>query len=131
MKATKNKNLIFPEQSYEIVGALFEVFHELGAGLKERHYYPAIKEALIKRGMDIKEQLHVPVQFQQNKIGTQFLDFLIDDKIVLELKVDTRFRKPDYDQIKAYLATSNCSLGILARFDADGVTFHRVLNPNN
>lgn len=127
----ENEKVILPELSYQIIGALFEVFNELGAGLKERHYYPAVQRALEARGLQVKPQIRMPVQYAQSAIADQFLDFLINDIIILELKVSRRFRKPDYEQVKAYLATSQCPLGILARFDEQGVTFHRVLNPNN
>ena len=129
MNQVKNKNIVLPELSYQIVGALFEVFHELGYGYREKYYYPATRAALEKRGLQVKTQVKIPVQFQHVKIGDNFLDFLINDLIILELKIETRFRKADFDQVKSYLKATGKPLGILARISRDGVTFHRVLPP--
>lgn len=53
---------------------------------------------------------------------------MIEDKIVLEIKVGNFFLKNNLDQILGYLKISNKKLGILANFTRDGVKFYRVLN---
>ena len=112
------------------MGALFEVSNELGAGYQEKYYYKAIKAALEKRGLQVKAQVYLPLEFQETKLGNYFLDFLIENKIVLELKIGKRFKKADFEQIEAYLKATNTPLGILARIDKDGeVVHHRVLPP--
>jgi GxxExxY protein len=128
--------LVLPEMSYQIIGALFDVFHDLGFGYREKYYYPAIKASLKKRGLQVKTQVKVNVQFQDKKIADIFLDFLIlindlliNDLIILEIKLGARFRKPDFDQVKTYLKATGKPLAILARISKDGVTFHRVLPP--
>lgn len=125
------QKVVLPELSYTVIGALFEVCNELGVGYQEKYYYRAVKEALEKRGLRVKTQFYIPIQFQRAKIGNYVIDFLIEDKIVLELKIETRFRKSDFDQIKGYLKLAGKPLGILARISKEGVTFHRVLCPNN
>ena len=126
----RNKNLVLPELSYEIMGTLFEVSNELGAGYQEKYYYRAIKAALDKRGLKVKTQVYLPLEFKDTKLGNYFLDFLVEDKIVLELKIGRRFKKADFEQIEAYLKATNTPLGILARIDKDGeVAYHRVLPP--
>ena len=124
----KNQDLILPELSYQIVGSLFEVSNELGVGFQEKYYYRAIKLPLEKRGLRVKTQVYLPVEFQDSKLGSYFLDFLIDDKVVLELKIGGRFKRADFDQIQAYLHATSTPLGILARINKDGeVIYHRVL----
>lgn len=123
------QKLILPELSYKIIGALFDVCNELGTGLPEKNYYRAIKQALEQKGLLVKTQVAIPVQFRGIKIGSSFLDFLIENKVVLEFKIGSRFKKKDFEQIKAYLKLANKPLGILARISDEGVTFHRVLPP--
>lgn len=126
----KNKNLVLPELSYQVVGVLFEVSNELGIGHQEKYYYRAIKIGLEKRKLCVKTQVYLPIKFQDSKLGNYFLDFLIEDKIVLELKVGEKFKKADFDQIHAYLKVTNTPLGILARINKDGnVIHHRLLPP--
>lgn len=55
----KNKDLILPELSYQVVGSLFEVSNELGVGFQEKYYYRAIKLALEKRGLRVKTQVYL------------------------------------------------------------------------
>ena len=62
-------------------------------------------------------------------IGRYFMDFVVEDKIVLELKVGERLYKKDYDQIKYYLFRTGLDLGLLARFGRNGVRVERVLRP--
>jgi hypothetical protein len=61
-------------------------------------------------------------------IGKFYLDFLVDEKIVLELKQGNYFSKRNIDQVKEYLKTTELKLAILANFTSNGVKFLRVLN---
>ena len=58
------------------------------------------------------------------------LDFLIDDKIILELKKGNRFFGKDIDQVYSYLKINNPQLGILANFTNHGVETKRIVNIN-
>lgn len=121
------EKVILPELSYQIVGALFDVSNTLGSGFQEKHYYRAIEDALKKKNLQVKKQVYFPLEFRDAVIGKCFLDFEVDGKVVLEIKIGKRFRKIDFDQVKLYLKVTGRPLGILARFDDDGVTFHRLL----
>jgi len=69
--------------------------------------------------------------YKEKKVGHYFIDFLIDNKVVLEIKVGDRFPKRNIDQIFSYLRSSNLKLGILANFTSDGIKFKRILNLNS
>lgn len=61
-------------------------------------------------------------------VGNYFLDFLIENKIVLELKKGDRFSKKDIEQVYAYLKVTGLKLGIIANFTGKGVKFKRIVN---
>jgi len=61
-------------------------------------------------------------------IGKYYLDFLIENKIILELKKGNYFAKRNMEQIKGYLHATNFELAILANFTPNGVKFFRILN---
>ncbi len=124
----KRNDLIYPELSYQLIGILFEIFRQLGGSFQEKYYQRAIALELKKCGLEFKEQLSLPLYYKEEKIGNYYLDFLIENKIVLEIKKDKRFSKKDIEQIVAYLKTSNLKLGILANFTKDGLKFKRILN---
>ena len=61
----------------------------------------------------------------------QALDFIIDDKIALEIKSGNNFFKRDIDQLFSYIKSANLKLGILVNFTSDGVKSKRILNIRN
>lgn len=130
--ASKNKiELVYPELSYKIVGILYDVFNELGAGHKEIYYQKAISTALLKSNINFKEQVYFPVAFKDTNIGKYFLDFLIDEKIILEIKANDRFSRKNINQIYSYLKASNLKLGLLINFAGSEVKVRRILNIRN
>jgi GxxExxY protein len=124
----KRKDILYPELSYQIIGILFEVFKELGSGYQEKYYQKAIATELKRCGLEYKEQVSTSLNYKGEKIGNYFLDFLIEDKIVLEIKKDRHFSRKNIEQVYAYLKAFNLKLGILANFTSEGLKFKRILN---
>ena len=127
-RTLKRDDLVYPELSYKIIGALFDVYNELGPGLLEKMYQRAVAKALTDRHLAFEEQVPYGLEYKGEKIGQQFLDFLIENKVVLELKQGDRFRKQNLDQIIAYLKSTEKHLALLANFSRDGVLFRRLVN---
>jgi len=119
--------LLYPDLSYRIVGMLFKVFKSLGSGLQERYYQKAIKLNLQKEKIPFLEQVRTEIELYGNTIGRYYLDFIIDSKIVLEIKSRSHFYRSDIQQVLAYLKKSGLELGLLARFGKDGVKVKRIL----
>lgn len=119
--------LIHGELSYKIVGVLFRVYNELGGGHLEKYYQKAISIALKEHNIPFQEQVPAPLAFASQKIGRYFLDFVIDNKIVLEIKAHHGFFPRDFRQVTAYLQATDLHLAILAAFTRSGVIFQRVL----
>lgn len=120
--------VVYPELSYKIVGILFDVWREIGYSHKEKYIQSAIESALQNNNIVFKRELKSDLKFKDDKIGTYFLDFLIDNKIVLEIKKRNYFSKNDIEQVYNYLKTTGLQLGIIAHFTKDGVKFKRILN---
>jgi len=70
----------------------------------------------------------VPLKYKDVKVGSYFLDFLIDNKIVLEIKRGDYFRKVNIEQVYHYLVATDLALGVLAQFTGSGVRIKRILN---
>lgn len=128
---THNNKLIYPDLSYKIVGILFKVHNELGNRYQEKYYQRAIEIELKNQNIKFVKEIPVDLQYAAEKIGKYFLDFLIDDKIVLEIKTIPRLRPRDFKQVLAYLKSINLKLGIIANFRPEQLTFHRILNANS
>lgn len=126
-KKSENK-VIYPELSYQIVGILFEVYNHLGPGFSEKYYQRAVAEELKRCKLLFKEQVYASLKFKEIKIGCYFLDFLIENKIVLEIKKGERFSKSNIEQVLNYLKTTGLKLGILANFGSKELKFKRLIN---
>lgn len=124
------EKVLYPELSYAIMGIVFEVHNALGGGLRENLYEKAIQKCLNDKGLRYQKQLKIPVKFKNEKVGNRFLDFLIEDKIVLELKSGDRFRKANLEQVYEYLKYSGVRLGILVNFGREEVKYKRIVNLN-
>jgi len=124
----RKSKIVYPELSYKIVGILFEVYNQLGSGHQEKYYQRAIEVAFKENNFVFKRQLPLDINFKNNKIGKYFLDFLIENKIVLEIKRGNYFPKKNIEQVYAYLKITGLKLAILANFTSTGIKFHRILN---
>lgn len=122
------EKVIYPELSYKIIGIIFNVCNQIGYGFQEKVYEKVIALEFKKEKIIFKEQLCCDLIYKDQKIAKYFLDFLVENKMVLELKVGNFFRKKDFDQVLAYLKVNKLKLGLLVIFSPDGVKYKRVLN---
>jgi len=120
--------IIYKELSYKIVGCRFDVYNELGFGHKEKYYQTATEEALRKGSLGFERQLYVPIKFKEKVVGKYYLDLLVEEKIVVELKVGDHFFRKDIEQILSYLKSKGLKLGILINFTSSGVKYKRIIN---
>ena len=105
----KEQKLIYPELSYLITGICFNVHNQLGRFSREKQYCDLIEAKLI--------ELKIPYQREYSVTDTgNRVDFLIDNKIVLEIKAKSLILKEDYYQLQRYLQTVGKKLGLLINF---------------
>lgn len=128
VRKLRRDDLLYPETSYTILGVLFNVWRNLGYGHKEKIYQKAIAHDFRKLGIDIREQLPSKVIYDGESLGIYYFDFLVNNQIVLEIKVRNYFSKKDIEQLFTYLKSCNMKLGIIAHFTQTGVKYKRVVN---
>lgn len=122
------EGLVYPDLSFKIIGCAYEVFNQLGSGHKEIVYHKALALAFKEQNLDFKEELYFPVEFKGTVVGRNYFDFLVDSKVVVEIKSLSRFSKAHFDQTKNYLNISELKLALLIIFGNDGVQCKRVVN---
>src|SRR5687768_6058206 len=120
--------LLYKDLSYQIVGIAFELHNILGPGHKEKVYQAAFEELLKREKIEFKKQVYVPLAFNNRIIGKNFIDLIIDEKIVIELKCAERISKFHYEQTIHYLNYTGYKLGLLILFSSKEVTYKRILN---
>ncbi|MCX5750205.1 MAG: GxxExxY protein [Candidatus Saganbacteria bacterium] len=124
-------NLIHGELSYRVVGILYAVHSALGSGFQEKYYQRAIRQILEKEKIPYLEQVRTELIVYGVSIGRYYIDFIIENKIVLEIKAKNYFSQKDIKQVLGYLKKSGLELGILAAFTPDGLKFKRILRGRN
>jgi GxxExxY protein len=124
----REDNILYPELSYKISGLAFEVFKALGGEVKEIYYSNAFEELLKRDGIKYSRELYYPLKINGKIIGRNIFDFLIEDKVVVEVKRGYRNYYAACDQLFNYLKSSNLKLGIIIRFEKDGARIKRIPN---
>ncbi len=122
------EEIVFPEESYKIVGAAFSVFNHLGWGLSEKDYQRALMEEFLSLELDAKREVYIPLQYKTANIGRYFADFVINDRILVEIKVVPKLSYDHAKQVLTYLRIANLKLGILVYFTKEGIKYRRILN---
>ena len=120
--------IIYPELSYIIIGIAFKVFNELGFGMNEKYYQRAIEQELKKEKIYYQKEKVVKLTYNSQSIGNYRLDFIIDNKIIIELKVRPRLGYVHIKQALSYLKSTNIKLAILIYFTRNGVKYRRIVN---
>lgn len=122
--------LVYPDECYQIIGVCFEVYNKLGYGYKEKFYQEAIEEIFKERNINFKRELGVKVKFKEKDLGIYYFDFLVFNKIIVEIKKRNYFSVKDIKQIYSYLKTTGLKLGLLIHFTNTGVKYRRIININ-
>ena len=121
-----SSKLLYPKLSYQIRGAIFTVYKTLGPYHKESVYANAIAEELKKRKIPFKKEKSIDIVYENKNVGVYRPDFLIDNKIVIELKAAEILPKNDEKQLSYYLGGTTYRLGFLVNFGArNGVDIRR------
>ena len=125
------KDIIYPELSYQITGILLEVKKHLGRFCKEKQYADLFEILLKKNKLDYKRELPVNFKIEGEVIKGNRIDFIINDKILIEIKAIPFITKKDYYQTMRYLTVLNLKLGLLVNFRSEYLKPKRVLNSSH
>jgi GxxExxY protein len=113
----KWKGILYPELSWQIVGAAIEVHKHIGPGQLESVYQRAMQCELRRRQLTCRAQVPVPMFFKGERVGDFYADLIVEDAVILELKAVERFKPVHTAQLLSYLYAANLRLGILMNFN--------------
>lgn len=110
--------MIENEISYDIRGAAFEIYNELGPGLLESVYEEALIYELKNKGYHVRSQVPIPMKYKELDFEVGFrLDIIVNEKVIIEIKSVEKLRDVHYKQLLTYLKLSNKKLGLLINFN--------------
>ena len=119
------------EVTYEIRGAIFDVYNELGPGLLESVYEEALAFELQQRGLEVARQVEVPILYKGNELKTALrLDLLVENQVIVELKSVEEVKPVFAKQLLTYLRLLDKRLGLLVNFNTSNLreSIRRIVN---
>ena len=119
--------IIFKELSYAIVGAAMEVHRILGPGFLEAVYQKALAHELALRGIRFDQFKKLPVTYKGVLVGDYEADFVIEGKIILEIKAVSKLHPRHEAQAINYLTATGFRLAILLNFGTDSLEHQRMV----
>lgn len=122
------EKILYKELSYEINGILFEVHNSLGRFCNHKQYCDVLEVSLKKNNINYDRELEAPIKFKDTEISGNIVDFIIDNKIVLDVKAKKAITKKDYIQMQRYLKAANIKLGLIVNFAEKSIKPLRVIN---
>ena len=119
------------ELTYEIRGAIFDVYNTLGPGLLESVYEEALTFELRQRGLEVVRQMEVPIMYKDNELKTPLrLDILVENQVIFELKSVEEMKPVFAKQLLTYLRLLNKHVGLLVNFNTHNLreSIKRIVN---
>lgn len=109
-----------------IIAAAIAVHRELGPGFLESIYEQALAVEFAMRGIAFIRQKPIPLFYHDHQIGEHRLDFLVEEKIVVELKAVEMLENVHFAIVRSYLKAASLSDGLLLNFSSMPLTVKRV-----
>ena len=118
----------FDDLTRRIIGCAMEVHRTLGNGFQEVIYQRALAIELELNSITFSREFEMPIFYKEVQVGTRRVDFLINDKISVELKAVIVLENVHLAQGKNYLEAYNLPTGLLINFGATSLQFKRLYN---
>ena len=119
----------YGDLTYRIIGAAMAVYNMLGPGFPERFYQKALAIELNRRGIKFERERLIEVFYNGIKLGEFYLDFLVENCVILELKAVEQLSSLHQQQVISYLTASGREVGLLINFGAASLEHRRILPP--
>jgi len=117
----------YEEITEQIIGAAFEVHKHLGYGFLEKVYQRALQVELKLRGISSELEKPIKVTFKEYVVGDYFADLLVEDNVLVELKVAPEYNQKDEPQLLNELKATHIEVGLLINFGREKLAFKRFV----
>ncbi|MFY0685285.1 MAG: GxxExxY protein [Balneola sp.] len=130
-KSRINKRYKHSELTGSVIGCSMKVHAQLGCGYPEVIYQRALAQELSNCNLEFAREVEIPIYYNSMKIGYRRADFIIENKIVIELKAVGEINNAHYNQILNYLKAYQKEIGLLINFGEESLKFRRFINKVN
>lgn len=110
--------LVYEKESYAVLGACFEVYKEKGCGFLEEVDHECLAIELELRGISFRSKAEFELTYKGRRLTSVYKpDFIVDDKIVLEIKAVSELANIHRAQLQNYLRATGYRVGLLVNFN--------------
>ena len=120
--------LLEKDLTYRIRGAVYEVYEQLGHGYLEKVYERALIAELRQRGLRARPQVPFVIRYKDKVVGEYYVDVLVEDRIIVELKAQSRLGNADQAQLLNYLKAAGLRVGMLVNFSHPKAQIRRLVS---
>ena len=122
-----NEEYLYAEETYKIIGILFEVHKTLGKGFSEIVYKDALEYEFRNHHILYEREKEYSVKYKNTVLDHKFYaDFVVFDTIILEIKTVDCFNNSHYNQCLNYLKVSKNELALLVNFNSASLEYKRI-----
>lgn len=114
------------ELTYKVIGCAMEVHRTLGNGFQEVIYQRCLALELQRAGVQFLREVEQPLFYKDEHVGTRRADFIIENKLVIELKALIKLEDVHLSQAKNYLTAYNFETGLLINFGSASMEYKRI-----
>lgn len=122
--------MIEDQLTYQVIGCAMNVHNTLGNGFQEVIYQRCLSIELNKAGIAHQREVEQDIYYQNVHVGTRRADFIIEKRLVVELKALIRLEDVHLAQAKNYIVAYNFEIGLLINFGAKSLEYKRIYNNN-
>ena len=116
--------------TYKVIGCSMKIHNTLGNGFQEVIYQRCLAIELQKVGLIFEREKEQPIYYEGIHVGTRRADFVVENKIIVELKAVINLENVHLAQAKNYVVAYDFSVGLLINFGATSLQYKKIFNPN-
>jgi GxxExxY protein len=121
-------SLLYSDITEKIIGCAMKVHRTMKNGYPEIIYQRCLAIELKKMGLSFLQEADVAIHYENEVVGRRRVDFLIDNKITVELKAVSDLTDAHLAQALNYLEANHLEIGLLINFGAKSLQFKRLIN---
>lgn len=122
------EGILYQKECYILNGILFKIQNDLGTKFLERHYQRALEAKLLECKIPYQKEFPIDVYYANKLLGKFYADFVVWDKIIIELKTTNFITNENIKQMLRYLESTKLQLGLLVNFRIRPLQIKRIIN---
>ncbi len=119
--------LLYEDLTYKLRGIFFEVRKKIGLGHKEQIYHNALEIEFTKAGLKFESRKNISLIYEGKSIGLYQPDFVLEDRVLVELKTLPEIGRPQTEQVWSYLKGCSYKLALLVNFGSRDLEIKRIV----